>query len=65
MKVYFGGDHFLMQYALTLVSLERYEEAVVALNICLQENEMAHYLASSILISYLGNVREKERNFLT
>jgi len=56
MKLYFGGDHFLMQYALVLVSLERYEEAVVALNICMKENELAHYLASNILINYLGNV---------
>jgi len=56
MKVYFGGDHFLQQYALVLISLERYEEAVVALNICMKENELAHYLASNILINYLGNV---------
>lgn len=57
MKVYFGGDHFLLQYALVLISLERYEEAVVALNICMKEDEKAHYLASNILINHLGNVR--------
>jgi len=55
--VYFGGNHFLMQYALTLMALERFEEAVVALNVSVNANEMALFLASSILINQLGNVR--------
>lgn len=55
--MYFGGNHFLMQYALTLMALERFEEAVVALNVSVNANEMALFLASSILINQLGNVR--------
>jgi len=51
--VYFGGNHFLMQYALTLMALERFEEAVVALNVSVNANEMALFLASSILINQL------------